>query len=362
MSLEPLKIVKRWFTNNQADELDWDEIADKTSSWALRTNNNLKQLGLDINGDSYVFNNVGKATQTASIVTRLDAVDNAQRVVLVRNLGIDTSVPNFIRLVGSNGSDLSSTNVGFVSFNSTSSPGQLVTRQITSTLSLELTGTHWGLDTLGDVSDVILTVMLIDDGTNAVLGVAAQAGRTEITAAVSETVAASVDDSTKVYTSSTISSTSSVVEMARVKADFDDTGNAGGENYWTVQTAIGDIIIGNPLIINTPKVPIVFTTNGPINSLFDTFDGWHRFTEATDLDTLVISANEQGSSGTTTVAIERWSGGPSGTATVTGTLASSGGVATSRVTVAMSVVDGDMIRAKYTTLATGLEDVRVEVF
>ncbi len=246
MALEPLRIIKRWFKKNQVDEKDWDEIADKTSSWSLRTNNNLKQIGLDLNGDSYDFNNVGRATQTSSIIARLDAVDNAQRNFSVRNIGIDTATVNLVKIIGADGNDLSASNIGFVSFNQTSTPGQLITRQLTSNIELNLTGTHWGFDTLGDFSDVRLTVMLIDDGTDAVLGVALEGGRETVTSADAETVNTSVNAAEKVYVSSAIGSTSSAIDMAWVNADFDDTGNTNGEDYWEIQILVGDINIGLP--------------------------------------------------------------------------------------------------------------------
>ena len=45
--LEPIRFEKNWFKNSKTAEANWDEIADKTASYALRTNNNLKQIGLD---------------------------------------------------------------------------------------------------------------------------------------------------------------------------------------------------------------------------------------------------------------------------------------------------------------------------
>lgn len=114
------------------------------------------------------------------------------------------------------------------------------------------------------------------------------------------------------------------------------------------------------IVPEATPAPVLFTVNGIVSDDFDTFDGWHRTTGNKSFVTLVISANEAGT-GTTTVEIERWSGGPSGAATQTANLTGGPGIATTKTTIAMSMVDGDMIRAKFTARATNLQDVRIEV-
>jgi len=242
--LEPLKIIKNWLTNTNTRESNWDSINDQLLSWATRTNNNLKQLGLDINGADYDFNNVGKATQTTSVVSRITTLESQSAIIGTRNIGLDLSVQSKIKLIGADGTNLSSSNPGLVSFNSTSDAGELVTREITSNLEVTLTGVHWGFDGDGDLTDMPLWVILLDTGSTAILGVAAQGGRQAITAAESDTAVGNITTFGKVLVSTIPAATLNATYLGWVKADFDDTGNAGGENFWTVQNGTGDINIG----------------------------------------------------------------------------------------------------------------------
>lgn len=242
--LEPLKIVKNWLTNTNTREENWDAINDQLLAWATRTNNNLKQLGLDINGAEYDFNNVGKATQTASIVSRITTLESQSAIIGTRNIGLDLSTPSKVKLIGADGNNLSATNPGLVSFNSTSDAGELVTRSITSSLEVTLTGAHWGFDADGDLTDFPLWVLFLDTGTTAILGVAAQGGRQSLTAAEADTAVGNITTFGKVLVSSAPASTLNITYLGWVKADFDDTGNAGGENFWSVQNSPGDINIG----------------------------------------------------------------------------------------------------------------------
>lgn len=105
--------------------------------------------------------------------------------------------------------------------------------------------------------------------------------------------------------------------------------------------------------------PIVWTINGPIGQLYDTFDGWFRATANRTLATLKITANDSGT-GTTTVQIERWSGGPSGAGTANLSLTGTGTISSNSGAISLSLVDGDLVRAKLTAIASGLEDIRVE--
>lgn len=246
MALKPLRIVKNWLTGIRSQEANWDEIADKTVEFATRTNNHLKQLGLDIAGASYEYNDDGRATQSPDLNTRVTTLESVQfnTPAAIRNIGLDVSTTSKVKIFGSDGNNLSSTNIGYVTIPSTTTPGQLVTRSITANMEVTLTAAHWGLDTYGDITDFALWVLLLDDGTNAVLGVAAQPGRNSIDNADATATPGSVTSIEKVLTSSTISSELNCVAIARILANFDDTGNPGGENYWTIQTGLGDLEFG----------------------------------------------------------------------------------------------------------------------
>lgn len=244
MALDPLKINKNWTENNATREANWDEISDKTVSWAAKVNANLKQIGLDLNGTSYDFNNNGVATQSSSVIGRLGEIETTLNSVGVRNIGLDVSTTSIIKVFGSEGSSLSSTNIGRAGFNSLTSPGEVEVGNITSNLSITLTGAHWGYDTYGDLTDMPLFLMFILSGSSVILGVSPQGGRNYIASTDTTTVSTSVNSREKVYISSALSGDCPVIEFGWIYANFDDTGNGGGENFWTIQTGVGDIGLG----------------------------------------------------------------------------------------------------------------------
>lgn len=241
--IEPIRFNKNWNLNTRTREENWDEITSKVSSFGTRTNNNLIQLGLDIGGPSYIYNGSAKKTQDTPILDRISTLETTINSIGTRNIGLDLSDQSKIKIVGADGSNLSSSNKGIITFNESSDAGDIVTRELTSNLEVTLTGCHWGNGTYGDLTDYILWVLFIDTGTSAVLGVAAQGGREIILSADAETVQTSVNSIEKVLTSSTVSSTYNIIYAGFVRANFDDTGNAGGEDYWTVQNSAGDVNI-----------------------------------------------------------------------------------------------------------------------
>lgn len=243
--LQPLKFVKNWNSRTTTREENWDEIAGKCAAYGLQSNNNFKQLGLDIGGADYNFNGIGRSTQSISIVSRIDTLEAQSGILGSRNLGLDLSTQSKIKLIGADGTNLSSTNKGLVTYNSTSSIGQLVTRDVTENMEVSLTGAHWGLDTYGDLSDYILWILMIDTGTDSILGVTAQGGRQTIVSTDCFTTPGSIVSLEDVLVSSAPASTYNCTYIGWVKANFDDTGNAGGENFWTVQNGVGDVNLGN---------------------------------------------------------------------------------------------------------------------
>lgn len=245
MAIDSLKIDKRWRRNNAVAEADWDAIRDSVLAWSVKTNNNLKQIGLDLNGSNYDFNNVGKQTQSTPIVSRLAALEFSNNLIGTRNIGLSLTNQQKIKMVGADGNDLTATNAGLIVVNATTDIGEVKIYTVTSNQEVTLTGAHWGLDTFGDFTDVRLFIILMDTGSSIVLGVTAQGGREFISTADVTTAVGSVTSIEKILTATTVSSNSNAIHLGWVKADFDDTGNAGGENFWTVQNAIGDINIGN---------------------------------------------------------------------------------------------------------------------
>jgi hypothetical protein len=120
-----------------------------------------------------------------------------------------------------------------------------------------------------------------------------------------------------------------------------------GTGRWVKVAPIGD------------PAPVVWNLNGPVEQLYDTFDGWFRATGNRTLTTAKISANNSGS-GTTTVEFQRWSGGPSGAGTATISLVGDGDVKSNTGAIALSLINGDMVRVALTAIALNLEDIRIE--
>jgi len=246
-----MRIVKNWFTNTTTREENWDELANKVSSFANRTNNNLKQIGLDIDGADYDYNNNGVATQTTAIVDRLDALEAANfDIIGIKNIALDISDATKVKVVSADSTSFSSVNAGYVTFNSTSNAGRVVTRQITANVEVTLTGAHWGFGGDGDLTDQPLWLFLIDTGSEVRLGVGARAERTSITTADDETVETSVNAIDKVLVDTALTAENNCIVIGRILANFDDTGNPGGEDYWTIQTGLGEVELGYRAINN----------------------------------------------------------------------------------------------------------------
>ena len=246
MALEPLKINKRWTQGNQNEEADWDAIRDPLIGWALRTNQNLKQLGLDINGSTYDFNNVGRATQTASIVGRLDALELSRSTVGTQNIALDLTGQTIVKITAADNTDLSASNIGYATFTDTgdaggAGAGELLTRTITANQSVTLTGASWGLP--ADVADVPLWVYLIDTGSAVVLGVSVEGSKRFAASSDAKTAVGDVTASTHILCASAVGGDSNLIELGVIYGDFDLAGGSS-EKLWTLQRAVGDIHYG----------------------------------------------------------------------------------------------------------------------
>src|SRR3990167_6819403 len=124
MPLENPRLTKTWFRGNNTQENQFDAIANQLTSFGVRTNNNLKQIGLDLNGATYSFNNQGNATQTTPIIQRLDDLEGSQAYGF-SGLALDISTQSIVTLSSDDATALSSTNPGSFFFNSTTSVGQV---------------------------------------------------------------------------------------------------------------------------------------------------------------------------------------------------------------------------------------------
>jgi len=242
MALIPLKIKTLWQRNNAIEPEDLSEIADKVTAWSNQVNSNLKQVGLDLNEDTYVFNNQGVRTVSNGTFGRITALE-AGASVGPRNLGIDVATAaGTVTLTSAGGTALSSSNQGKVSLNSTANEGRVIERTLSAPVDIILTGAHWGFGTTGDLTDFPLWLVFIDDSASStgIFGVMAQAGQASVTTGQVKIVASDVTSFNQVLTATAISQTSNVYYWGYLLSNFDDQGGSS-EDLWTPHPGPGDI-------------------------------------------------------------------------------------------------------------------------
>jgi hypothetical protein len=71
MVLIPLEIKKEWTEGSTIVEADWDNIRTPLLSFSVNTNNNFAQLGKDVFGSTYQWDNDGNPNRTTSLVDSL---------------------------------------------------------------------------------------------------------------------------------------------------------------------------------------------------------------------------------------------------------------------------------------------------
>lgn len=165
------------------------------------------------------------------------------------NLGLaaaQTSVAaDSIKIQGA-GATLSSTNILRVTLPSTTA-GLTTALKATSDVTINLTGAHWGLGTLGDFSDVELRVYAINHNGSLVWGVSLKGGLRFIADTDSDTTSTNITSKGDMLVSSSLSSgTWPCFEVGWFNANFDDTGGTS-EDLWAVQTGVGDLNVGIPV-------------------------------------------------------------------------------------------------------------------
>lgn len=140
-----------------------------------------------------------------------------------------------------NGNDFADTdgNRGYVWLRSATS-GQIIRGKITSNVSIPLVGMAPGVGGKGDITSAILRVYAINDGNSSdeftlKWGICYQGGFNYIRNTQDSTIAANVNAPEKVLVDSDISNDNSPMsDIGYIVADFDDTGNVNGEDFWTI--------------------------------------------------------------------------------------------------------------------------------
>jgi hypothetical protein len=119
----------------------------------------------------------------------------------------------------------------------------MVTYEVTSSVTIDLTGAHWGYGGLGDRTDQQLSVYAIDDSGTLKYGVTYSSTLTEISGSDDQTSGSNVTTAERVLVNSALTGDSLAFHLGWFKADFDDTGGAS-EDLYSVQTGLGDLSLG----------------------------------------------------------------------------------------------------------------------
>jgi hypothetical protein len=139
----------------------------------------------------------------------------------------------------------SATNPGFIWIDS-STAGDRTLFKITSDVTINLTGAHWGFGGRGDTVDSILRVSAVNAAGSIVWCVGLQ-GRTAQryigSATLDSTTATDINLPEELLCNAAIAADDPINEIGYFKANFDDTGGAA-EDLWAVQTGDGDILTG----------------------------------------------------------------------------------------------------------------------
>lgn len=163
------------------------------------------------------------------------------------NVGIfnatTTNANDSISIKDAGGASFSSTNPGWLTIGSATA-GQLTTFEITSDITINLTGAHWENGTRGDLTDAILRVLAINDNGTLRIGVALLGGRDIVLTTDTNATGTNINLAEEVLCDTAVASAlNSVSEIGYFRANFDDTGGAA-EDLWTVQSGSGDIVVG----------------------------------------------------------------------------------------------------------------------
>lgn len=144
-----------------------------------------------------------------------------------------------ITIKQANGNSFANTdgNRGYIWLRS-ATDGSIIRGKITSDVTLSPVGAHWGVGTKGDLTSAILRVYAINDGntTNDFTpkwGLGYQGGFTYIRNTQDSTTATDINLPEEIFVNSGISNDNSPMsDMGHVIANFDDTGNVNGEDFW----------------------------------------------------------------------------------------------------------------------------------
>lgn len=149
-----------------------------------------------------------------------------------------------IKITGANGSVLSATNPGYVCLMSSATPGQKSVFTITADVSIDLTGSHYGIDTFGDFTDLQLRVYAVNDTEALKWMIALQGGlrtiaSTSTSATATNVIAKKATGVCGLVSAALNAGTWPCTEVGWFNSDFTDS-----SNEHAVQNAVGDLNVG----------------------------------------------------------------------------------------------------------------------
>lgn len=121
--------------------------------------------------------------------------------------------------------------------------GSIIRGKIIANVSLSPVGAHWGVGTKGDLSPAILRAYAINDGNTAndftpKWGLGYQGGFQYIRNTQDSATATDINLPEEIFVNSNVTNDNSPMsDMGYVFANFDDTGNVNGEDFWTFTSA-----------------------------------------------------------------------------------------------------------------------------
>lgn len=204
-----------------------------------------------------------------------------------------TNAGDSIKITSRDGTAFSSTNYGTVAFNDPSNPGQIIYKTITSDVTINLTGAHFGNGTRGDLTNAILIVYAINDNGTLKWGISLTHHRTTLTTSDTTATGTSATAPESVLCNSAVSSsTNHAFVAAYFYASFDDTGGAA-EDLWAVNSGVGSIVMGvKPEGIWRPFNPTL--TSAGTTPTFTLKDSWNWAQIGNTIFMRFVSVNTSG--------------------------------------------------------------------
>lgn len=154
-----------------------------------------------------------------------------------------TNANDSVRITGS-AAALSTSSPLIVPIMSSVSAGRMIFPSLTSDVTINLTGAHWGQGTKGDLSAALLRIYAINDSGTLKVGVGYVGGRFNVADTDTSITGTSVTAPEMLLVNSALTAgTWPCRELGGFVVTFDDTGGAA-EDLWAVGTTTSNFIIG----------------------------------------------------------------------------------------------------------------------